>query len=597
MANRCRVVDYLISYVCEKGANNIFFVPGTGCMHLTDALARCAEVEPISMHHEQAAAMAALTYAQYKQSIGACVVTTGCGGTNAMTGLLHAWQDSIPCVFISGQAQRSHTIRNSGLALRQMGRQEADIVGLVDSITKYSVMLDDIETVAIEIEKAVYMAQEGRPGPVWIDVPLDIQNSLIDLDSIKHYETPKENNRPSVVESNVCKVVESLKEAQRPVILAGNGVRQAGAIEELNQFAEKFHIPVTYSRLGADLLETENPLSIGMVGMLGTSRAGNFAVENADLVLCLGCRLSIDTTGYEYDKFAREAKIIVVDIDEIEHSKNTVHIDSFIHGDVKSFLKQIDEKDVPDYSDWAKKCLHWKELFPVRVKPHSEYKDIDMYYFTEELSKVLPEGAVVLSDAGNAFFTTSPVLQLKSGQRSITSGGQAEMGYSLPGSIGAYLASKKTVVAINGDGSVMMNLQELQTLAFYQFPVKVCIMNNNGYSSIRNLQNNAFRGRLIGTDPSCGIGFPDFEKVVQAFGLNYVRIEGKENLAEKIEQMIQMEGPVICEVICEKEQEFLSVGTAFNSKKRLVNRPLEDLAPFIERDVFLKEMVIEPIDL
>ncbi len=595
MAGKCRVVDFLIEYVVQKGAETIFFVPGTGCMHLTDALAKCGSVEAVSVHHEQAAAMAALTYAECRQTIGACVVTTGCGGTNTMTGLLHAWQDSIPCIFISGQAQRSHTVRNSGLALRQMGRQEADIISLVEPITKYAVMLNDIESAVSEIEKAVYMAQEGRPGPVWIDVPMDIQNSLVEPESAVHFKQPKQEVlKLSQMEAD--EIAEMFQAAKRPVILAGNGIRCAGAVEELGEFVHKFRIPVTYSRLGADLLETSDSLSIGMVGMLGTSRAGNFAVANADFVICIGCRLSVDTTGYEFDKFAREAKLLVVDIDEVEHSKDTVKIHRFLHCDAKEFLAAMNEQTLPDYSEWAKKCAHWKELFPVHVREQSEYENIDMYYFTEELSKVLPDKAVVLSDAGNAFFTTSPVLRLKKGQRSVTSGGQAEMGYSLPGSIGAYYATHGPVIAVNGDGSVMMNLQELQTLVDNNIPVKLCVMNNNGYSSIRHLQQNAFRGRLIGTDSSCGIGFPDFEKIANAFGISYVRLTEPENLSKQIEEMLSIKGPVLCEVICEKEQEFLTVGTAFNSKKRLVNRPLEDMTPFLDRELFLKEMIVEPID-
>lgn len=595
MANRCRVVDYLIEYIVSKGAETVFFVPGTGCMHLTDALARCEQVEAISVHHEQAAAMAALTYAQYRQTIGACVVTTGCGGTNAMTGLLHAWQDSIPCVFISGQAQRTHTVRNSGLALRQMGRQEADIISLVEPITKYAIMLNDVESVVSEIEKAVYMACEGRPGPVWIDVPMDIQNSLIAPEQAAHF-IPPEKTELTLNEDELKEISETFQMAKRPVLLVGNGVRLSGAIEELEEFVHRFQIPVTYSRLGADLLETEDALSIGMVGMLGTSRAGNFAVANADLIFCVGCRLSVDTTGYEFDKFAREAKLVVVDIDEVEHSKDTVKIDRFFHCDAKAFFQSVKEEKLPVYSEWAEKCAHWKEIFPVYVREQKEYERIDMYYFTEQLSKVLPEDSTVLSDAGNTFFTTSPAIRMKKGQRCITSGGQAEMGYSLPGAIGAFYAAHNTVIAINGDGSVMMNLQELQTLADNKIPIKLCVMNNNGYSSIRHLQNNAFRGRLIGTDSSCGIGFPDFEKIAHAFGISYVRLENPENLSGQIEEMLSMEGPVLCEVMCETEQEFLTVGTAFNSKKRLVNRPIEDMAPFLDRDLFLKEMIVEPID-
>ena len=594
---RMRTVDYLIEEVRKAGAEHIFFVPGTGCMFLTDALARNQEVNAVSMHHEQAAGMAALSYAKYNQKIGACVVTTGCGGTNAMTALLHAWQDNVPCVFISGQAARNQTVRNSKVPLRQMGRQEADIIALVKPITKYAVMLNEPEHIVREIEKALYKAQIGRKGPVWIDVPMDIQNTMIDPDDMEHY-IPKDNTLDTQLSNDDCKaVMQDLAQAQRPVILAGNGIRLADGVDDFVTFAEKFGIPVTYSRLGHDLMETENPLSIGMVGMLGASRAGNFALANADLVLCIGCRLSIDTTGYEYEKFAREAKVVVVDIDEVEHSKNTVHIERFVHADAKAFFQTMNEQaPLADYTEWQKKCLHWKEIFPTCLESYKTSEKINMYYFTDALSEVLPQKSSVLSDAGNAFFTVSPIIRVKKGQRSITSGGQAEMGYALPGAIGVAYASNAPVVAVNGDGSIFMNLQELETLACTRVPVKVCVMNNNGYSSIRHLQNNAFRGRQIGCDPTTGITFSNFEKLAQAFNLPYLRIEGSQNLSEKLAEMFKIEGPVLCEVICVEEQEFITVSCAFNSKRRYVNRPLEDQAPFLDRELFLSEMVIEPID-
>jgi len=593
---KIRMVDYLIDEIYNAGAKHMFFVPGTGCMFLTDALARKNELVAVSMHHEQAAGMAALSYAKYNETIGACVVTTGCGGTNAVTALLHAWQDSVPCIFISGQASRNQTIRNCGLPLRQMGRQEADIISIVDCISKYAVMINDPEKVVYEIGKCIYEATHGRKGPVWIDVPMDIQNAMIDPQMQQIYVEP-EGIDESLEDRDADFIFKELMHASRPVILAGNGIRLSGGVEAFNRFANSYGIPVTYSRLGHDLMETQNPLSIGMVGMLGASRAGNFALANSDLILCIGCRLSIDTTGYEYNKFARDAKLIVIDIDEVEHSKDTVSIDTYIHADAKNFFEKMNSNEpVKSYSEWNQKCLHWKEYFPVCEEKYKTGEKINMYYFTEALSAVLPEGATVLSDAGNTFFTVSPVIKVKKGQRSITSGGQAEMGYALPAAIGISYASKGPVIAITGDGSIMMNIQEFETIAFTKVPVKICIMNNNGYSSIRHLQNNAFRGREIGCDETSGISFPKFEKIASAFGLSYVRIEGSENLEEKIDKMLHMEGPVICEVMCVEKQEFLNVSSAFNSKKRLVTRPLEDQAPFIEREDFLREMIITPID-
>lgn len=594
---KVRVVDYLIEKVYKAGAKHIFFVPGTGCMFLTDALAKNKEVEAISVHHEQAGGMAAISYAKYNNRLGACVTTTGCGGTNAITPLLDAWQDSVPCVFISGQANRNQTVHNAKVRLRQMGRQEADIIAITQSITKYSVILNEPDRVVFEIGKAIYLAQEGRKGPVWIDVPMDIQNTLIEPDKQEVFIPEPKSVDLEMSEKNLEKLTELLKKAERPIILAGNGIRLAEATQEFKMFVNKYQIPVTYSRLGHDLIETDNPLSIGMVGMLGASRAGNFAIQNADLVLSIGCRLSIDTTGYEYEKFARAAKIVVVDIDEVEHSKETVRVDYFFKTDAKNFLRKMLDLDIAyERNEWKVKCLHWKEIFPTCIEEYAKGEKINMYYFTEELSKVLPENATVVSDAGNTFFTVSPVIHISGKQRSITSGCQAEMGYALPAAIGISYASDGVVVAVNGDGSVMMNLQELETLKYTKRNVKVFIMNNNGYSSIRHLQDNAFRGRQIGCDETSGISFTNFELIAKAFGIAYCKIEGSECLCEKIKPVFDNDLPMICEVMCVEDQPFIGVSGAVNSKRRYVNRPLEDQAPWIDRALFLKEMIIEPID-
>lgn len=596
---KVRMVDYLMDRIYDAGVHHVFFVPGTGCMFLTDALARKKELIDISVHHEQAAGMAALTYAKVNETLGACVLTTGCGGTNAVTACLHAWQDNVPCIFISGQAARNQTVRNAPVPLRQMGRQEADIIAIVESITKYAVMINDPADVAYEIGKSIYIAQSDRKGPVWIDVPMDIQNAIIDTDEQRQFEAP-EKRIIKATDDNLLYVIETLKQSERPLLMIGQGMRMAGANERLRQLVDKWRIPVVYSRLGHDILDTDHPLSIGMVGMLGASRAGNFAVANSDLILCIGSRLSIDTTGYEYDKFARAAKLIVVDIDEVEHQKNTVKIDYFIKSDAKWFIEQLLNADIAlSIDSWRDKCMHWKKNMPICMPTDHEKESIDMYYFVEALSEVLPEKAVVLSDAGNAFFTVSPTIRTcrAKKQRSITSGGQAEMGYALPASIGAFYANDGgVVIAICGDGSVMMNIQELETLFYTKPNVKLCIMNNNGYSSIRHLQQSAFRGRLIGCDSSNGISFPKFEKLAEAFQLKYVRIEGSHNLEQKIADMLVLDGPVVCEVMCDTEQVFLNVSTAMNSKRRIVTRPLEDQAPFLDRKVFEKEMIIDPLD-
>ena len=593
---RQRMVDYLMDRLYEAGVHHVFFVPGTGDMHLTVAHARKEELTAISMHHEQAAGMAAITYAKCNEKLGACVVTTGCGGTNAITACLHAWQDSVPCIFISGQAARHQTIRNSNVLLRQKGRQEADIVSIVTSITKWAVMINEPQDSASIIDKAIFTATTGRKGPVWLDIPLDVQSAIVDTDAMAHYECKEE--KPIISAEDMKEIQSALANAQRPVLLVGNGVRLAGGLDALRAFVEKVGVPVVYSRLGHDFMDVDNPLYIGMIGMLGATRAGNFAVQNADLVICVGCRLSINTTGYEYEKFAREAKVIVVDIDAVEHQKQTVKIDKFVLSDARAFFEHMLSVSYLSIDAWREKCAHWKKAFPTCEETRKQGERIDMYWFMQALSDALPNNVTIVSDAGNSYYITTSGVHVNPSkrQRSITSAAQAEMGYTLPATIGASFATDELVVGVSGDGSVMMNIQDMATLAFHNRNIKLFIMNNNGYSSIRQLQNSSFRGRLIGCDPGSGLGMPNFESVIKAFGLQYARLEGSENLPLKIADVLAMDGCVVCEVMCETEQEFLMVTTAMNSKRRMVMRPLEDQAPFLDREVFNSEMIIEPLD-
>lgn len=595
---RIRVVDYLMDKIYDAGAHHVFFVPGSGCMFLTDALAKKVELAAISVHHEQAAGMAALTYAKVNGDLGACVVTTGCGGTNAITACLHAWQDNVPCVFISGQAARNQTVRNAQVPLRQMGRQEADIISIVESITKYAVMINDPAEVEYEIDKAIYMAKSGRKGPVWLDIPLDIQGAIIETDEQHKFNIP---NKPKPQASNdeINYVISELISAKRPVLLIGQGIRLADAVVELQQLVEKLGIPVVFSRLGHDILDTNSMYSMGMIGMLGASRCGNFVVQNSDFLLVIGSRLSINTTGYEYEKFARCAKIVVVDIDKDEHLKKTIRIDRFIHSDAKFFIQSLLQKDVNiSIDEWLAKCSHWKSIMPLCQRQKQSNITIDMYDFVESLSDVLPNKSIVISDAGNAYYTTTSAIRTSriKEQRSITSGALAEMGYALPASIGAYCVDKGNIIVISGDGSIMMNLQELETVSFNRFPIKIFIMNNNGYSCIRKMMDGVFRGRVIGCDSETGIGFPKFEQIAKAFDIPYARIEGGDNLSDKIANVLAKEGPIICEVMCDPDQVFLNVSTAMNSKRRIVTRPLEDQAPFMDRGEFAKEMIIPIID-
>lgn len=592
---KTRVCDFIANFMYETGIKDVFTVSGGGLLFLTDGLKCNEKINVICCHHEQAVAMSAVGYAKLN-SIGCAYVTTGCGGTNAITGLLNAWQDSTPCIFISGQCKRKETVFNSKLNLRQIGVQEADIIPIVSNLTKYAVMVNDPLEIKYHLEKALYMAKEGRPGPVWLDIPMDVQSAIIETDELKGFET-NEGGFIKVSNKDLEEVQKEFRNAKRPVILAGHGIRLASAIKEFENFISKHNIPFVFSRLGLDVMPTENHLCIGAIGNKG-SRAGNFCIQNADFILVLGSRLSVSTTGQEYSLFAREAKVFVVDIDEIEHSKNTVKIDKFIHSDVKDFFNKFDlDKDI-NFKEWADKCFEWKSKFTMCPKEYYDSKDgINLYVFVEELSKQLKEDSVVVTDAGSAVYVVAQGIKTKyKTQRYVTSGGQAEMGFSLPAAIGCAVAKKGETIAITGDGSLQMNIQELQTLVYNKLPVKLFIWNNDGYLSIRASQNNLFDKRTIGTDNTNGVSFPNLEKISYAYGIKYLKIDNVDNLPDKIKEALSYNEPVICEVMCIRDQPVVTVKSIKLPDGRMASKPLEDMYPFMDRKEFYSNMIVKPIN-
>ena len=515
-----RIADYIINQLFENGVKNIFMVTGRGALFLTDAVAAHKGFKCVSVHHEQAAAYAAVAYADYVGKLGACLVSTGCAGTNALTGALNAWQDGIPCVFISGQNKLDETSHFTGIPLRTFGQQEADIIPIVDSITKYAVMITNPNEIVYEMEKALHLAQTGRKGPVWIDVPLDIQNKRIDPDELEHY-TPNTEQDFEPSDEDMEYVINALCNAKRPAILIGSGVRLASAVKEFEQFIEKTSIPVTFTNTAPDTYGSDNLLSIGSVGMMGCSRAGNFTVQNSDLLLVLGSRLSTMTTGEEGNKFAREAKVIVVDIDRVEHSKEGIAIDRLIIADVKIFLNVLMGNNIKKVSnEWRNKCLHWKKVFPKCENQYKVDKEVDLYHLAESFSEALPNNSIFLSDSGLVELILPTNINFKSDQRCIHPASQGSMGFALPGLVGAYYASGHPIVAVIGDGSIMMNLQELETIRYNNIPAKIFIINNNVYAVIRKRQVDLFRSRTIGVDPSDGISCPNFKKVADAFEIH-----------------------------------------------------------------------------
>lgn len=592
-----RVADYIMKRIQEEGVKHLFYVPGGQCVYLTDALRRNENLKDVSVHHEQTAAMAALSYAKYNGRLGACLVTTGCAGTNTITGVLHAWQDSVPVIIISGQQNREQTISASGLPLRQVGVQEADIVTLVSSITKYAVMLTEPSDVAWHLDKALYTAMDGRKGPVWLDVPLDIQNAMVDESKLKRFVPEKKKSMADNLAGSLEYVKECLHKAKRPVLLAGQGVRHAQAGQCLKKLLEKINLPVVFTRASIDLLPTAHPLNFGVAGSFGASRYANFIVQNSDLLISIGSRLSIDTTGTERTQFAREAKIIAIDIDETEHQKKGVPLERFIHSDAGEFIEGMLGMELEKVNaGWLEKCRHWREIFRPYDREPEETEVLDIKYFLAKLSEHFPENSTIISDAGMTGVATPANCLIKESDRSIHSFAQGEMGFCLPGAIGAACASDGMVITISGDGSFMMNLQELQTLVRNQFNIKTVIINNNGYSGVRHGQKAHFRGKTIGTDPSNGLTLPDYGRLAEAFDIPYYKVETSAWLEQGIQRCMERNGPFILEAVCDPEQFDLHNALVMYGKRKFGFRPIEDQSPFIERDTFFEEMIVEPME-
>ncbi|HSA31442.1 MAG TPA: thiamine pyrophosphate-binding protein [Candidatus Omnitrophota bacterium] len=599
---KLRVADYVADFIYRQGISDVFMVTGGGMMFLADGVACHRKLRAVFNHHEQACAMAAVSYAKYTNNLGAVIVTTGCGGTNAITGLLDAWQDNTPCIFISGQVKRKETIRNSELKLRQFGVQEVDILSLVAPITKYAVMVNDTSDIAYHLEKAVFLAKTGRPGPVWLDIPLDVQGANLSENSLRHFSKEERMElceNPVVDPNDISGLCKDLARSVRPIVVAGQGVRLSGSLREFGQFIDLNQLPVVVTHLGIDLLPARHPLFIGRIGNKG-DRAGNFALQNADLVLVLGSRLSVSSTGHEYQNFARGAKVYVVDIDREEHKKKTVKIDRFIYAHLLNFLAEMLKQKIqrPNAGTWIQQCREWASKWPVCLPEYSKTSGgINLYYFIDLLSKKLKRNATVVTDAGSAAYVAAQGLKLRSGQRFIAPGAQGEMGYTLPGTIGVCFANKnKETIGITGDGSFQMNLQELQTIVQYDLPIKLFVFNNNGYLSIRSTQKKFFNGRLLGTDKSSGISFPDLKKIARAYGIKYYSAKSPKNLESVMLQVLSEKCPVICELMCLEDQEIIPTVASFRRNDgTLVSKPLEDMYPFLSREEFFKNMIVEPL--
>jgi len=595
---RIKVSDFIAKFLAENKlvGNTVFMVSGGGNMHLIDSLGKCKKLKYICNHHEQACTFATEGYARITNKIGVAYVTTGPGGTNAITGVYSAWVDSIPTLTISGQVKFETTIASEPhLKLRQLGDQEINIVDLVKPITKYAVMITDKNSIKYHLQKAIYEAKNGRPGPVWIDIPLDIQGSYVDKNDLTEFIPPIKNEYNLTLD----KVIEYLKSAKRPVIIAGNGIRLANAKDEFLELVDKLKIPVISTFARYDIIDVENPYFYGRYGTIG-NRMANFTIQNADLILSLGARMNIRAISYNWKYFAREAKIIAIDIDKAELCKKTVNLDLKIEADVKIFvnelLKTLKKEILPSYEEWVQKCKEYKLKYLMIEQKRIKVKNIvDSYYFFYILSKILKnKNNIYVLGNGTACVSSYQSLQIYKNDRVVVNSGCASMGYDLPAAIGACEGGKREVICVTGEGSIQMNIQEFQTIIHNNLPIKIFVLNNGGYISIRNTQNNFFKGCKVGADKESGVSFPDIIQVASAYGFKTYRIENQENLDQKLELILKENAPIVCEVLLSPNEKMEpKLSSELKSDGRIISKPLEDMYPFIDREEFKKNMIVK----
>lgn len=654
---RIKVSNYIAGKLVEEGIRHVFTVTGGGAMHLNDGLGHQEGLECIYNHHEQACAMAADSYARIHNQIAAVCVTTGPGGTNAITGVVGAWLDSIPMLVLSGQVRYDTTARWSGVGIRAMGDQEFDICQAVSSMTKYCEMVTDPKRIRFCLEKALYLARSGRPGPCWLDIPLDVQGAFVEEEELggfdpEDYEAggsgwgdgsgragkpshpakireddagfgEKRQVLPGEPEAALMeKVLDKIREAKRPVFYVGNGIRIAGAYEVFLEAAELLGIPVVTGWNIQDAIWDEHPLYAGRPGNMG-DRPGNFAVQNSDLVFSVGSRLSIRQVGYNYKTWARKAYVIMNDVDQEELKKPSVHVDLPVHADGKVFLEKLVEQLKEGQQEgrlpkplfgggeglkgksWIETCQMWRERYPVILPKHlsqGDDKEANVYALVRELSSRLKEGQITVSGNGSACVAGGHSYIIKKGQRFISNSAIAAMGYDLPAAIGAYMADhSQDIILLTGDGSIQMNLQELQTIIHHRMAIKIFVINNNGYHSIRQSQQNFFEGALVGVGTDSGfkgpdLSFPSMEKLAGAYGYPYFCARHNSQLAQAIEGALAVPGPAICEVMVSTDQNFEPKSSARKMPDgTITSPPLEDLAPFLPEEEMDANMIIPRI--
>ena len=597
-----KLSDYVFRRIAQEGVRHVFMVPGGGAMHMNDSLGHCQGLDFVCNLHEQAAAVAAEAYARVTNNLGVALVTSGPGGTNAVTGVLAAWLDSTPCLFLSGQVKRSDLKGNSGL--RMLGNQEVDIVAIVSQITKYAVTITDPTTIRFHLEKAFHLARAPRGGPVWLDVPLDVQAAMIEPDNQPGYVPPPctDPGERSMITHAVSRTLDMLLEAERPVVLAGNGVRLASGLADLHRFVERFQIPLLTTRLGADLVPYDHPLSFGMPGAVA-SRGANFTLQNSDFLLAIGSRLDMALTGYSHERFARGARKVMVDVDPAEIAKMGTRIDVPVCADaglvLRELVRQGGQREASPRPDWIARCQEWKRRYPFELPEELRKPDaITTYDVATVLSDELDERDIVLPGSSGAvaeIFLTA--FRTRANQRVFLNMGTGAMGFGQAAAIGACLASGgRRTVSMNGDGGFQMNIQELETIRRLALPIKLFVLNNDGYASIRSSQGTHFK-RLTGADATSGLTLPDVVQVAQAYGLHACSVSDPADLTHVIRSVLASGGPEVCEIVIRRDEPCAPrIVSTQRPDGSMASKPLEDLWPFLSREEFRANMIIQPLE-
>lgn len=587
---KIKAAKYISEFLVSHGIIDCFMVTGGGAMHLNDALGHQEGLHCTFNHHEQACSISAEGYTRLTGKLAAVCVTSGPGGTNAITGVLGGWVDSVPMFVLSGQVKRETTINAcSELNLRQLGDQEFNIINAVSKMTKYAKFIENPYELAYHLEKALFLATDGRGGPVWLDVPLDVQGAEIETEKLIHFENFNSWPIPEVKSSVIDIVIQKIHDSKSPLVLAGTGINLGNAREKLLLFLEKYNIPAVTAWNANDTIAFDNPFFAGMPGTVGT-RPGNFALQNCDVLISLGCRMNIRMIGYNHYDFAKNAFKIAVDIDARELMKPTVDIELPIHSDVNKFLDAMLEREYSQqesHKRWLKWCREKLRKFPA-VKP--EFRNhgkglINPYVFIDKLFSQLCAQDKIICGNGSACVITFQAGKIKQGQRMFTNSGCAAMGYGFPASIGAAVSdNSRRTICIDGDGSFMMNLQELATVKYNKLKIKLFILNNNGYSSIRQTQRNLFQPPFIGIDGTSGICFPDFGKLAGAFGIKYFRLDNEISADNIIHEALESEGACVCEAVVDQEQNFEPKSASkILPDGRIISPSLDDMSPFLER--------------